>query len=368
MKIDLLRIHDLRCFDAVEFQPGPGSNWLIGANGAGKTTVLEAAYLLSHGRSFRSGGKLALPRQGEREYVVHAQLSDARGASTRVGLERDGEQWRARLNGNSLASLGPLFGACPVVCFEPESHNLIVGPAELRRAFLDWSVFHVEHTSWNVWRSWRRALRQRNALLRSSAADAQFEPWERELGKWAQLLHASRAACLDSLEPYLRAEAAKLVPELGTMRLAYRPGWDVAVGLAQQLRDERTSDRERGYTWHGAHRADWNLAFSGIASREHFSRGQAKAVALVCTLALAEWLGVRLGDYPLMEFDDLTAELDQPHVELVLDWLAQRPVQAWLTATRAPSPAWLGNHGGVFHVEHKSIRGAEPEAPGNATL
>lgn len=353
MIINRLRLVSLRCFEDVEFAPGPASNWLVGGNGAGKTTVLEAAHLLSHGRSFRPGGRSGPCRNGSSKYLIHAEIARAGRRTSKLGLARCEDRWMARLDGVELPTLAPLFEACPVVCFGPESSLLVQGPAEARRSFLDWSVFHVEHASLEAWRRWRRALRQRNALLRTGAAAAMFEPWEQELGALAMQIHRMRDACLASFEPYVREEAAWLVPELGAVRFEYRPGWDAVRGLAAQLASDRGRDRDRGFTQRGAHRADWELRFEHISQSEHLSRGQAKAASLVCALAQTRWLRDRLGEYPLVCLDDVGSELDAAHVAKVVAWLADKPVQAWLTATGAP--ATLGPDARVFHVEHAGL-------------
>jgi DNA replication and repair protein RecF len=366
VKIEQLRVTNLRCFESASFEPGQGVNWLVGQNGAGKTTLLEAAHILSHGRSFRAGGRGAPCRQGAQEYVIQAVLTRHDRTGIRLGLSRKDDRWQARLDGADVASLAPLFGACPVVCFGPESQTLVTGPADDRRGFLDWSVFHVEHASLDVWRAWRRALRQRNALLRSGAPDRDFEPWEHELVGLAGQIHEARSRCLNSLTPYLTEEAGWLVPELGSFKVDYRPGWNVELGLQRQFETQRSRERERGFTQYGAHRADWSPVFGAIAHREHLSRGQAKAAALVCLLAQAHWLHDRIGEYPLLCLDDLGSELDRDHAGKVVAWLAGRPLQAWLTATSEPDPQ-TRSMADVFHVEHAGVVPASPAAGGGTS-
>jgi DNA replication and repair protein RecF len=364
VNIELLRAGNLRCFEHVSFAPGPGINWLIGPNGAGKTTLLEAAYILSHGRSFRAGGRTAPKRHGANGYLVYAEIQGSRRPKTRLGLTRAEDRWIGRLDGADLPSLAPLFEACPVVHFGPESQTLILGPAEERRGFLDWSVFHVEHASLVLWKAWRRALRQRNALLRQSAPSGDFAPWEHDLGRLAQEIHIMRARCLAGLEPYVAQEAAVLVPELGCVRIDYRPGWDTEHGLARQLAETRNRDREMGFTRFGAHRADWVMVFDEVAKREHLSRGQAKAAALVCTLALTRWLKDNVGEYPLLCVDDLESELDAPHAALVIQWLHETAVQSWLTGTRMPDASRVSATTRLFHVKHAECQSLGPIAGG----
>lgn len=355
VNIELLRVSNLRCFESAGFEPGRAINWLVGANGAGKTTLLEAAHILSHGRSFRPGSRSAPCRQGATEYLIYAKISRKGRSGHRLGLTRREDRWEARLDSVDLPTLVPLFEACPVVCFGPETPSLILGPADERRSFLDWSVFHVEHTSSEIWRMWRRALRQRNALLRMGAEDSAFEPWEYDLAGLAGKIHRMRGECLASLEPYLAEEAAWLVPELGHTRVEYRSGWDESMGLAEQLASLRGRDRERGFTQRGAHRADWTLEFECVARRDHLSRGQAKAVALACVLAQTRWLKDRIGEYPLLCLDDMKSELDAEHAAKVVAWLEDKPLQAWLTSTALPEPPYLLPGSSVFHVEHQGL-------------
>lgn len=360
MRIDLLRVSNLRCFGTAEFTPGPAINWLVGENGAGKTTLLEAAYVLSHGRSFRTGSRSGPCRHGAVSYLIYAENVLEHGSRHHLGLTRWSDHWEARLDGADLSTLAPLFETCPVVCFGPESPSLITGPAEERRSFLDWGAFHVEHQSLDVWRRWRRALRQRNALLHSDAGASAFEPWEHDLGRLAADIHRTRKACLASLEPYVIEEAAVLVPEFGTPRIDYRPGWDEAAPLSDQLASMRGRDRERGFTQRGAHRADWSIEFEHVLRREHLSRGQARAVALVCVLALSRWLHNHAREFPLLCLDDLDSELDAAHVAKVIDWLVDKPVQAWITSTSFPKASRLLPDSRVFHVEHSGPLQQDP--------
>src|SRR5689334_1612611 len=128
MRFERLRVQGLRCLGDVSLDLFEGLHVFVGANGAGKTSVLEAAYLLSHGRSFRSGAREALLQRGRPSLAVFAELGGASGARRRLGMGREGSRWEARLDGVEVP-LGQLVQACAVVCFEPGSHALIAGPA-----------------------------------------------------------------------------------------------------------------------------------------------------------------------------------------------------------------------------------------------
>ena len=356
MRFERLRVQGLRCLTDVSVELGEGIHVFVGPNGAGKTSVLEAAYLLSHGRSFRSGAREALLQRGSASLAVFAEALGANDSRRRLGLGREGSRWEARLDGAAVP-LGLLVQACAVVCFEPGSHALIAGAADERRRFLDWGVFHVEHGFLGAWRRYQRALKQRNALLRTggSGADALYAPWEREMGEMASAIDRYRQGYLDRLLPLLASSAGSLLPELGSISLRYRRGWADASELVEVLAEQRGRDLARGHTTAGAHRADWSLAFEHAPLREHLSRGQEKLTALSCLLAQAELHAACCGEWPLVCLDDLASELDLAHQAAVVDRLAAVGAQVLVTGTECPRPLQSRPHR-MFHVEQGQIR------------
>lgn len=354
MRIERLRILGLRCLKNAELDLSPYINVFVGANGAGKTSVLEAAYLLSHARSFRSGAKDALLQRGASQLSVFAELRHADGRTRRIGLGRGGARWEARVDGVEVA-IGQLVRECAVVCFEPGAHALIAGAAEERRRYLDWGVFHVEHSFLEVWRRYQRALKQRNSLLRSgSSSDELFVPWEVELAQAAHLIDGCRQEYLDRLRPLLTSCIASLVPELGEVNLRYRRGWPDEVDLAQTLDEQRSRDRTRGHTTLGAHRADWGIVFEHAPLREHLSRGQEKLTALACMLAQAQLYADGCGEWPVVCLDDLASELDVSHQAAVVTQLRAAGAQVLLTGTEIPQALQEGASR-LFHVEQGQL-------------
>jgi DNA replication and repair protein RecF len=355
MRIERLRIRGLRCLAAAELELGPTINVFVGSNGAGKTSVLEAAFLLSHARSFRSGAKEALLQRGASQLSVFAELYHSDGRINRLGLGRAGVRWEAKVDGEA-ATIGQLVHECAVVCFEPGSHALIAGAAEERRRYLDWGVFHVEHDFLSTWRRYQRALKQRNSLLRSNTfpADELFAAWEVELAQTAHSLDTQRQTYLDALKPKLQASVAGLLPELGTVELHYRRGWAEGQDLDQQLCEHRSRDVARGHTTLGAHRADWSIAYERAPLREHLSRGQEKLTALACTLAQAEVYAEWCGEWPIICLDDLASELDREHQVSVVSLLTKAKAQVLLTGTEMPD-ALRALAVRVFHVEQGQV-------------
>ncbi|MEO6170668.1 MAG: DNA replication/repair protein RecF [Lysobacter sp.] len=372
MRVTRLDIHQFRPFEQVQLRPGPGLNVLVGDNGAGKTTVLEALHLMAYGRSFRGRVRDGLVRAGQPALEVFVEWEEGRHASgqaggssapplrqRKAGLRHSGQDWDGRLDGADVAQLGELCAALAVVTFEPGSHALVTGAADIRRRYLDWGLFHVEHQFFPTWRRYSRALKQRNALLKTRAPLAQLDTWDHELADAGEPLSRFRQSYLDALQPLFAALLAELAPALGESTLNYLPGWRRdEMPLADALLLARERDLLAGFTSVGPHRADWRIQFGGIPGRDALSRGQAKLTALAALLAQAEQFAARAGEWPVIALDDLASELDRAHQRRVINRLIASSAQVFMTGTEPPAVLDASGHAyTLFHVEHGDVRG-----------
>lgn len=357
MRVTRLEARDLRCFDSVQISPGPGLNLLIGGNGAGKTSVLEALHLMAYGRSFRGRVRDGLVRRGADalEVFVEWQEPGDPGRQRKAGLRHTGQTWTGRLDGAGVEQLSQLCAALVVVSFEPGSHALIDGGSEPRRRYLDWGLFHVEPGFFPVWRRYSRALRQRNALLKIQGGDRQLDSWDAELVDAGEPLSRYRQAYLERLQQELPALVSSLAPSLGQAEYRLHPGWKQAdLPLADALLVARERDRVVGHTTVGPHRADWQVCLASGASHDTLSRGQAKLLALTCLMAQAQAIAADgAGGWPVVVLDDLASELDQAHQQRVLAYLASTGAQVFISGTELPRALLeSGDQPHVFHVEH----------------
>ena len=352
MELTHLRVENLRLIERLELDLAPGWNLFLGPNGAGKTSLLEAAFLLSHGRSFRSASKDALVRSGSAGYAVFGELHRASGSHARVGLARAGNRLEARLGGLPVAA-AELMRHTAVLCFEPGSHELISGPSQERRHFLDWGVFHVEQDFLRHWRRYQRALKQRNALLRAEPGEADLlATWDHELAVSAAPLTDMRRRYFQALEPIVVGLLENLLADLGAPRVEFQPGFDPEPPLEEILARRRSRDIARGHTTAGPHRADWSIQFGASIRREHLSRGQEKLCALACVIAQAQLFARVAGEWPVICLDDLASEVDHAHQDRVIATL--RGIDAQFLATGTEEPAALRGLDvpiARFHVE-----------------
>jgi DNA replication and repair protein RecF len=354
VRLTRLRLENLRAFQALDLELGASWNVFTGPNGAGKTTLLEAAYLLSHARSFRAAPREALVRQGSGGFSVFGRVvRDDRAAG--LGLARVSGELEARVDGLRVP-VSELLREVAVVCFEPGSHELISGAADVRRRFLDWGVFHVEHDFLLLWRSYQRALRQRNALLRSGTDAAALDPWDRELARNGAPLVALRERYGTRLGPLIAATLGDLVAELGRARFQLSAGWRDEADALEKLEIARADDLRRGFTTQGPHRADWSIAFERAPRREHLSRGQEKLCALGCVMAQAALFAERRGEWPIVCIDDLASELDIAHQEKLVQALAGSEAQIFVTGTHESlALERLQEPAARFHVEPEGV-------------
>lgn len=357
MLIERLLLHDFRRFTETEFSPLPGFNLLTGDNGSGKTTILEALHLLAHGRSFRGRVRDGLIRQGAPALQVYTEWVAPDGLRRRAGLQHAGQHWQARLDGADVQQLGQLCEALAVVTFEPGSHALVDGSSEVRRRFLDWGLFHVEQGFMPEWRRYSRALKQRNALLRQRGSLSALDAWEQELAAAGEALTVLRSLHIARLQPHLDALLPRLLPAAGEVALELQPGWRRQdMSLADALLLSRERDLTVGHTTQGPHRAELRLRLRDLPGREALSRGQTKQLALALLLTQASLLAGLQGHWPLLQLDDMGAELDRWHQQRLLEVLQDTGAQVFVTGTDVPSglqqqalPVT------TFHVEHGAL-------------
>lgn len=348
MALTSASISGLRCLQDVRLELGPRLTLVSGQNGAGKTSVLEGLFLAGRGRSFRTHQTEKLIRTGEQLLRVVVETLQPRH---RIGLEYGRDVgYSGRIDGRDIKSLAELPQSCFVEVIDPEIHRLVCeGPGE-RRRWLDWGVFHVEHSFLHHWSRYSRALKQRNAALRSGAEP---DPWESELITSGELVTQARNAWLSTLASPFAACTTRLLGEPVEMTL--RPGWSHDLSLKGALDEARERDRARCLTTVGAHRADVVLKWRGNLARDVCSRGQQKLLSMALVLSVLKTLqDLEGGNLPTLLLDDPAAELDSERLGIVIDEVAALRCQLVVTALDT-SQRLFGTPDRMFHVEHGRI-------------
>lgn len=352
MGLKSLEINQFRNLLSVLLEPDAGLNLIIGDNAAGKTSLLEAIFYLSYGRSFRSSQIKHLISNDTDLFRLIATLDDG---ISRLGIERKSTEQKIRVNQTTVSRLSELSTLIPVIALHPDSHQLISAGPEHRRQFLDWGVFHVEHNFLNAWKNYRKALSQRNASLRSQQSDQLCSLWNTELVEHASVIETSRLNYLDQMASHMESLAQTLFPD-HTIDITYKRGWPVDISYEDYLIQNLHRDREKGFTQSGPHRADLKISVDGQSAQSSISRGQQKK--LVCLLKIAQLIhfSTQSARRCILLFDDLPAELDRSNQDKILSILSGLDIQLFITAITADqiSNKFWERHK-VFHVEHGEV-------------
>ncbi|MDA8348556.1 MAG: DNA replication/repair protein RecF [Pseudomonadota bacterium] len=350
MSLGELQIQNLRCIGSARLELHPRCTLIWGGNGAGKTSLLEAAFLLGRGRSFRSPRTEQLVGRAASKLTVFGRIEGP--VPHAVGVEFDREQGStARIDAQTVKSLADLSLAFPVQVIDPEIHKLIEEGGRRRRRWLDWAVFHVEPQFGEAWFRYARALRQRNAALKGRPSQAR--PWEAELVEQGTRMSTARRAVLERLEPYWTAiGAAVACPQA---RIGYAQGWAETQSLSDALESARARDEARQTTTVGPHRADLRITLDGRPARDILSRGQQKLTAAALTLAQLRLLADSTNVKPTLLLDDPAAELDTDHQAAFVAEILRLKGQLVVTALQPHIPGFT-QPDRVFHVEQGDVR------------
>ncbi|MEY4588845.1 MAG: replication and repair protein RecF [Pseudomonadota bacterium] len=360
MPIQRLAVHQLRNLTGVDIHPCPHLNFFFGDNGSGKTSLLEAISVLAHGRSFRTHKHKHLVNYSATDFSVFSELDESAGFA-KLGVNRGQGEASFKLNGTPVYSSASLAAQLPTQIMDAHSFRLLEGPSKVRRQLFDWLVFHVKHEFASLWKDYARCVKHRNSLLRHDRiARPDLLPWDIELVRLAEALHEHRLACL---APYLDVVQGLLVegglpPELD-IQFEYHPGWDTNNSLMEQLEAQLWRDKKYGFTTLGAHKSELKITARKMAAHEILSRGQQKTLIAALFIAQIKVFQTLSGRACVLLIDDVPAELDKQHINLLGRWVNELNVQVFATGIELASliEAWPLDTKSkkVFHVKHGEV-------------
>ncbi len=347
---------NFRCLENAELEFGPDFNLVYGDNASGKTSLLEALAYLGRGKSFRGASTANLVQHGKHEFVLFGQV-DADGRTRAVGVRNSRGGLEIRVDGESGGGAAALAEALPLQVIDPEVHNLVAGGPEMRRRYLDWVAFHVEHDHLAKWRRFRRALKQRNAALKAKSGAAAIRSWNAEFVELSSSLTESRRRALTVVDDSLVEFGEELLGT--TLAFEYQQGWKKGARLEEVLEEGLERDLAQGATQHGPHRADLKISYDERQAKKLVSRGQQKLLASAMILAATETAQTVLERPLLLLLDDPAAELDAESLRKLMAAVTRLGCQVIATSLE---PEALGPLAGasLFHVEHGILRAVEP--------
>ncbi len=359
MLIRRISLTDYRNYAGAEASFSPGLTAVVGANGQGKSNLLEAvAYLATLG-SFRGATTDAMVRVGSSSAVVRGE---AEREDRRLLLETElvsGGRNRAQLNRQPLRRARDLLGALRVTVFAPDDLVMVKGGPGERRRYLDSTLVALHPRNDELQGDVERILRQRNTLLKQAGGRLTddvaltLDVWDTKLAAAGEALADARAELVTALAPVLARGYDQVASAAVEVTIRYRPVWREA-GLAAALAEGRGEDLRRGLSLVGPHRDEIDLRVGGLPSRTHASQGEQRSLALALRLASHQVVTERTGTTPVLLLDDVFSELDPDRSHALLAHLP--PGQTILT-TAGPLPSGA-RADSVLHVAAGQVSAA----------
>ena len=354
MHLSKLRAQSLRLFQNLDLGLSPGINVFIGDNGAGKTSILEAADVLSRGKSFRAAHISEVIQRGQDNLMIAAEIVNGSDQAVQMGVAKGASQTQLRLNQQNVTKWSALTENLPLLAIHPESYQLITGGPGERRKYLDWGLFHVEPQFKKLWSDYARGLKQRNYCLRMQRFQ-EAKQWHHVLNDSGEAITNLRTSYITEIAPIVQVIAANLGVN-DAILFEFKPGWDTQRSL-DSLLDEELIKADKPYsTQYGPHRADLAMYWKGAKFAKTSSRGQQKILAIALKLAQAKHLFQKLQKASIYLIDELPAELDRDRCKKVLGLLAELNSQVLITSvSKEPVLALNNQEINWFHVERGQV-------------
>lgn len=397
--IERLQISNLRNLTHVNLH-ATACNVIIGANGSGKTSLLEAIFLLSRGKSFRHHQPKRYIQHHQNAVTVYARLND----SSTLAIQKQADATTIlRLNQTTVYNQSILTEQIPTLLIDPSTMDMLEQGSASRRQLLDWLVFHMKQGFHPQWLAYQRLLKQRNSLLKKThhltqVQLAELKSWDKGLSNHAALIHHYRERIFAEWQPYFAESIAQLLPAYAEqLSLSYNAGYDTNVALDIQLNERLEQDLQLGYTRIGNHRADIHVHWrsndsaasnNNLSDTMHeagtnlkipvikeqaanvLSRGEKKLLITALRLSQLPLLlntqktndlsndSAHAQVTPVVLLDDITAELDDRAIDILLSTLAQLSCQVFMTSLTdeiLPLVHQYWSEPNMFHVKQGQI-------------
>lgn len=321
MFVSKLRIQNFRSLKNATLEPGRHLNFITGQNGAGKTSVIEALFFLSQGKSFKVQLPRAMIRDGETGFSVSAEIIDDAGNANyaSVSLGKDGRS--LSYNNENNVSVLTVCNAIPVQIVAPDTIDLLLEGPEVRRSYLNWGMFYVHPQFISIYNEFLRYHKQRLSVLMKCKAiidagrmvsdelQATLVLYTKRVAEFTDKLIVMYNSYTSELIPVLQQVLHEFLPEL-KFDIKFYQGWNERFSALENLEQNLGRDMTNGRCYTGLHRFDFVIKCYGEPVQNVLSRGQLKLLACAMKLAQGEHLSDKANNSCVYLVDDLAAELD----------------------------------------------------------
>lgn len=351
MWLEQLHIENCRIIQSADLLLSNKANFIIGDNGAGKTSVIEALSMLSQGRSFRSTKIKDLIHHGTEKVLVQASGKDAQGLHLNIGIERGVDSSRIRINKQSIRTQATLSKHLPISIIHPLSQDLILGGATNRRRYLDWLSFYLHPDFYDLWRRYQLLLRQRNAALKNPRYYFSLDSLTQQLSELQPELFERRTSALSILERSLDEITPKFLKPL-TPDLSIKESLPLQISACADdiyhfYQSNLQKEKDRRRTLYGYHLSDLLIKQNEFLVSSTASRGQIRLITILLILAQNN----AIPGNKIIAFDDLSSELDLRNQRNLLAFLHDLNAQLIITAT-SDEHLHSCSDAQMFHVKH----------------
>lgn len=353
MKVKKLSLKNFRNIDSLIVEPCDGMNVICGENAQGKTNLIEAIWLFTSAKSFRTSKDIYFVKNGQEQAVCKLDFLSE-------GIEKEAElkikdKRTATLNGNKLKSASNLAGAFNAIIFSPNDLRLVSDGPSVRRKFLDLALGQLYPNYIEILRKYTRAVTQRNQLIKEYRYDStvgiMLDVFEDEIAENGKKLILYRKKYIDKLNEFLPTVYSGISCGKEELETGYICKTD-ENSLKDALFDSRKEDMYSGITSVGPHRDDIEFKINGFEARQYGSQGQKRSVALSLKLAEAEVIKENIGECPVFLLDDIMSELDPNRQNFILNHI--EGMQTFLTCCD-PSNVKNLKAGKIFNIKEGKV-------------
>ncbi len=341
MFVSSVKVYKFRNLADQQVVLSSGAVFITGLNGNGKTNLLEAIYLLTGSRSFRTNSSAELYHFGDRECSVFGTVTHALGTEELGVIFTPGER-AAYLNGNRLDSITELLGRLRAVAFSPSDLQLVKGAPAGRRKFLDRHMVDLQPGFLKILMGYQRALANKSAILKQQGTGyQQLLPWNELLAEYGGKIVDNRRNFIESLMDKATFFHQQYAPTDGELGLELesdlvKDGMSADDAIRSELEQAAPREMALRSPLVGPHRDDLKITIGGVDCRAYASQGQTRSVVLSLKLGVIEMIEGVTGEAPVVLLDDVDSELDAGRSERLFAALLSKPRQLIVTGTAAP--------------------------------
>jgi DNA replication and repair protein RecF len=359
MKLGKVQISHFRNINDLSLTAHKSLNVFLGANGSGKSSILEALHYLGFARSFRTHKHKSVISHDSSGFTVFCSAFAEDGLQQKFGISRmSDDSCIVNINGQKTKRATDLASYLPIQIFTPQSSDLLLGAPKLRRRYLDWLLFHVEQSFNLDFQVYSRSLKHLNALYKSHKQEQGLEYWSDIICEKGDAISFNRAILLDEhLIQLINANLKDFLPEF-SFEISYYRGWEKGHTLKEAVLKNRDRDQRYGFLSVGPHKADLRIKTQGVNAYEVLSRGQLRMLVAGMQLAQTQYLHAKTSKTSIFLLDDVGAELDEEKRKVFISRLNTSDTQLFVTAIDIKQLEFLENYNDkkVFHVEHGQVR------------